>query len=117
MMTEAELTKLTYFANAILQIAKNERWSEQDYTRRLAELALRASDDVYKCHKALQAVKRGVAESGFDGGCPFCSGYVGFDVDDPVIDEQGDFVGHDDGCPWPLVKVALGETQVYKQTE
>lgn len=75
----------------------------------IAELTT-AQEEIKKLREALEAVKRGVAESNYETGCPFCNGYAGFSVEDPVMDERGEFVGHDEGCPWPLVKVALGET-------
>ena len=91
---------------------------EQKYRDEIAADYYQSVQEVERLRAALLAVKRGVDESfSSNDGCPFCNGYVGFEVDDPVLDEQGDIIGHDNGCPWPLVKLALGENQVYKHKD
>ena len=113
-MTHQEIAQLKSLARSILQVADNAGWDQDHATRLLTELALKAVKQLNQQHEALAAVKRGVSEWAVDG-CPFCDGYVGFDVDDPVLDERGVIGGHDDNCPWPLVKLALGENQVRKE--
>lgn len=88
--------------------------SDETLLEDLVQIILGFAASVKQQREALEAVKRGVDEF---ADCPFCNGYAGFEVDDPVLDEQGDIIGHDDGCPWPLVKLALGETQVYKHED
>lgn len=115
-MTEQEIAQLESAARATLKETGTwfENRDQDQKTRLLAELALKAVEQINQQRQALAAVKRGVSEWAVDG-CPFCDGYVGFDVDDPVLDERGVIGGHDDNCPWPLVKLALGENQVRKE--